>query len=85
MKSFKEIFIEEEVSNGMGKGHIQSDKEEFKTIPDNTKHIHFLNVNSDGDGKTLEIEGYANAHIHKIEKWVVLEVNDHIHEIDRKE
>jgi len=83
MKSFKEILIEEEVSNGIGKGHIQTDKEEFKTLPDDTDHIHTLDVNSDGDGKTLGTKGDVEAHTHKIEKWVVLESHEHTHKIDK--
>lgn len=84
MRTFKDILIEEEeVSVGIGKGHVQVNFEEYKTLPDDTDHIHSLDVNSDGDGKTLGTNGDSEAHIHKIKKWVILEVNDHTHQIDK--
>lgn len=44
-------------------------------------HTHGFEIDIDGNGRTISVEGEGGTHEHKIEKWVVMEIEDHDHEL----
>jgi hypothetical protein len=65
------------------KQYIKEDSlnEKYKTEKNQTGHIHYVEVNEDGDGKTTSTSR-GKDHVHKVFQWIVQPAMGHLHNLE---
>jgi hypothetical protein len=55
-------------------------EEKYKTEKNQTGHIHYASIDSDGDGKTTSTST-GKDHTHKVFQWIVQPAMEHLHNL----
>lgn len=56
-------------------------EEKLKTEKNQTGHIHYAEVDDNGDGKTTSTST-GEDHVHKVFEWIVQPAHGHIHNLE---